>query len=164
MLAVSNTSPLRYLIAVEQTSLLVQLFDTVLIPPAVFRELSHPAAPWPIRQWIDDHPAWLRIYPLAARPDTELTAFLDDGEAEAIQLTIEQKADVLILDEWKGRTLAQSRLLPITGALGVLGQAHRQGFLDDPLEVLAQMRQKGFRIHEQLVTKFQLLLHTRYAR
>ena len=164
MLAVSDTSPLRYLIAVEKADLLVQLFATVLIPPAVARELSHPAAPSPVRQWIAGHPAWLRIHSLATRLDIELMTSLDSGEAEAIQLAAEQKADILILDEWKGRTLAQSRFLPVTGALGVLGDAYRQGFLDNPLEVLAQMRQKGFRIREQLVAKFQLLLQTRYAR
>lgn len=39
MLAVSDTSPLGYLIVVEQAELLARLFDTVFIPPVVVRKL-----------------------------------------------------------------------------------------------------------------------------
>jgi predicted nucleic acid-binding protein len=77
---------------------------------------------------------------------------------------VERKADILIIDEWKGRAMARSRILPIIGALGVLGDAFQQRLIDDPLEILAVMRQHGFRINDQLVAKFQVLLRTRYAR
>jgi len=65
-------------------------------------------------------------------------AALHRGEREAIQLTMEQNADVLIMDEWKGRAIAHSRGLPLTGALGVLGDAYRKGLIDTPLQVLAE--------------------------
>jgi predicted nucleic acid-binding protein len=91
-------------------------------------------------------------------------AALDRGEREAIQLTMEQKADVLIIDEWKGRAIAQHRGVPITGALGILGEGYRHALVDRPLEVLADMRRQGFRISDQLVAKFEVLLRTRYAR
>src|ERR1035438_9848819 len=60
MLAVSNTSPLYYLIAVGKAELLGQLFGEVLIPPGVASELAHPSRPAAIRQWIDLPLAWLR--------------------------------------------------------------------------------------------------------
>ena len=164
MLAVSNTSPLRYLIAVGQVDLLFRLFGEILIPPGVAAELSDPATPASVRQWIARPPAWLRIHPLSAQPDAELIAALDLGERESIQLAFETKADVLIMDEWNGRAIVQSRGLPLTGALGVLGDAYRQGLIDDPLRILAEMRQQGFRISGQLVSRFQVLLRTRYAR
>jgi predicted nucleic acid-binding protein len=40
MKAVSNTTPLRYLIAIEQDDLLGQLFEKVFVPVAVYEELN----------------------------------------------------------------------------------------------------------------------------
>ena len=40
MIAVSNTTPLRYLIAIEQENLLGQLFEAQFVPPAVHAELT----------------------------------------------------------------------------------------------------------------------------
>jgi len=122
MLAVSNTSPLRYLIAVDQAELLSQLFTEVLIPPGVAEELADPSAPAAVRQWIGRLPSWLQIGALISAPDAELSEALDRGEREAIQLAVERRADVLIMDEWKGREIVQRRGLPLTGALGVFGQ------------------------------------------
>ena len=164
MPAVSNTSPLRYLIAAGHADLLGQLFGEILIPSGVAAELSDAAAPASVRQWIARPPAWLRIHPLNSAPDAELITALDRGEREAIVLATERKADVLIIDEWKGRAIAQRRGLPLIGALGVLGEAYRQGLIDAPLQVLAEMRQQGFRIDDQLAVRFEVLLGTRYAR
>jgi predicted nucleic acid-binding protein len=164
MPAVSNTSPLRYLIAVGHADLLPGLFDGILIPPGVADELSDAAAPWIVRRWISSPPFWLRIHQLSAPPDPELVAALDRGEREAIQLAGEQQANVLIMDEWKGRAMAASRGLPLTGALGVLGSSYQKGLIDTPLQILADMRQQGFRISDKLAAKFEALLRTRYAR
>jgi len=140
MLAVSNTSPLYYLIAVGKAELLGQLFGEVLVPPGVASELAHPFRPAAVRQWIDLPPTWLRIRSLNQAPDAELQRDLDLGEREAIQLAIECKADVLIMDERKGRAIVQVRGLPLIGALGVLGEAHQRGILDEPVRVLQAMR------------------------
>ena len=164
MLAVSNTSPLRYLIAVDQAELLAGLFGEILIPMGVAEELADKAAPITVRQWIAQPPAWLRIYPLQSPPDAELMDVLDRGEREAIQLATQEKADVLIMDEWQGRAIAQRRSLPLIGALGVLGASYQQALIDHPLRILAGMRQHGFRISDQLVAKFEILLQTQYAR
>lgn len=164
MLAVSNTSPLRYLIAAGRADLLSLLFGEILIPPGVASELSDDATPVAVRQWIALPPAWLRIHRLISPPDAELMATLDRGEREAIQLVIERQADVLIMDEWRGRAIAKGRGLPLIGAPGVLGDSYRQGLIDTPLQLLADMRQEGFRVSSELVGKFESLLRTRYAR
>jgi predicted nucleic acid-binding protein len=91
MLAVSNTSPLRYLIAVGHAGLLPGLFGEILIPPGVAEELSDAGAPPAVSRWIAQPPNWLRIHSLYCPPDVELIAALDRGEREAIQLAMEQK-------------------------------------------------------------------------
>lgn len=97
-------------------------------------------------------------------PDLELVTTLDLGEREAIQLTTEQKADLLIIDEWRGRAIARSRNLPIVGALGVLGDSYQRRLINDPLAILETMRQQGFRISDQLIADFAALLRTKYTR
>lgn len=164
MIVVSNTSPLHYFIAVGKAELLRQLFKEVHVPPAVIRELSHASTPPLIRQWITERPTWLKVDALERCIDEELARSLDQGEAEAIQLAEERLAEILIIDEWKGRTMAKQRRIPITGALGILGLAYQQRHLEDPVAVLVAMRKKGFRIHDELAGRFQQLLGTRYVR
>ncbi len=164
MRVVSNTSPLRYLIAVDHSELLAGLFGEILIPTGVAEELADRGAPLIVRRWIAKPPTWLQILPIQSPPDAELMAALDRGEREAIQLTTEQKADVLIMDEWRGRAIAQRRGLPLVGALAVLGGSYQKTLTDEPLKILADMRKQGFRISGQLVMKFEVLLQTKYAR
>jgi len=50
MNAVSNTTPLRYLIAIDQEHLLGQLFEKVFVPVAVHEELTDAGAPGNVRR------------------------------------------------------------------------------------------------------------------
>jgi predicted nucleic acid-binding protein len=52
MIVVSDTSPLNYLILIELHDLLPKLFDRILIPEAVHRELQSAAAPDPIKRFL----------------------------------------------------------------------------------------------------------------
>ena len=98
MIVISDTSPLTALLTVGQVDLLVRLFGEVVIPEAVRSELlkSHTALP-----------AWLRVQPVLNRTQADLYAqSVDLGEAEAIALAQELRADHLLIDERKGRRLA----------------------------------------------------------
>jgi predicted nucleic acid-binding protein len=91
MIVVSDTSPLRYLIAVDHANILADLFTSVHVPPAVIRELTHAGAPPEVRRWASAFPSWLVVDPLSNPLGPELAASLDQGEAEAIQLAEEGK-------------------------------------------------------------------------
>jgi predicted nucleic acid-binding protein len=52
MIVIADATPLHYLILIHQADLLPQLFDRVLIPPAVFDELQHVETPESVRHWI----------------------------------------------------------------------------------------------------------------
>jgi predicted nucleic acid-binding protein len=93
-----------------------------LIPPGVADELSDVFAPPEIRAWIRNHPFWLGIHRVRSTPDSERMAALDRGEHEAIQLAVESNAEVLVMDEWEGRAMAQRRSFPVTGTLPCPGQ------------------------------------------
>jgi predicted nucleic acid-binding protein len=44
-LVVADTSPIYYLLSIDQIDLLPRLFGAVVVPDAVHKELCHPAAP-----------------------------------------------------------------------------------------------------------------------
>lgn len=79
---------------------------------------------------------------------------LDRGEAEAIALAIDLKADWILLDEREGRKVAKSLGLKVTGILGILLRAKQLGQLQSLQSVLDGLVNKaGFRIAPELLAK-----------
>ncbi len=58
---VADTSPLQYLVLIDQIDILPRLFGSVRIPPMVRAEMLDPAAPDIVRAWADAPPPWLTI-------------------------------------------------------------------------------------------------------
>ena len=59
--AVFDTSPLCYLVLIDEVSIAPRLFDRIFVPSAVEQELSHSGAPKSVRKWIADPPTWLQV-------------------------------------------------------------------------------------------------------
>src|SRR5207248_9682217 len=139
MIAVSNTTPLNYLILIGAVDVLPQLFDRVLIPQMVLNELRHACTPETVRTWVANPPTWLEVRPVTTPADPSL-ALLEDGERDAIVLAEQVGADLLLIDEREGRTAATQRGVSITGTLGVLDRA-AEGRLLDFQSTIQQLRQ-----------------------
>ncbi len=136
MIIVSNTSPINYLILIGQIDLLPELFRQIIIPQAVYDELSDPAAPNLVRTWITTSPNWLNIQPQPINQASDASInLLDPGERAAILLAQELKANLLLLDDMKARRTAIDRGLSITGILGILDQAATLKLIDLPVAV-----------------------------
>src|SRR6267142_748091 len=121
-MVVSDTSPLNYLILIEQINLLPQLYTRVLIPGSVDEELNAPETPDLVRRWRASLPDWLEVSTDLAAPDPDLS-HLHAGERDAISLALHVKADAVIIDERRGREEAEKRGLRVIGTLGVLAAA-----------------------------------------
>jgi predicted nucleic acid-binding protein len=156
MIVVADTSPINYLCQLDLTNLLKVLYGEVWIPQAVFSELQHPKAPLAVRSWAASLPDWVKV----RRPSGPLLielASLDAGEAEAIALAVEMKADILLLDEQDARFIAQRNFgLRVTGVLGVLRDAHAAGIVDAHAALAALEDQTNFYLTPQLKTLFLL--------
>jgi predicted nucleic acid-binding protein len=126
---VSDTSPLNYLIQIDCEHLLPALYGHVLIPRAVLDELSDPATPATVREWLTHIPEWLAIRDAPAILDPALGE-IDLGEREAIQLAMDEHADLLLIDDRAGVRLALRFGFEVTGTLGVLLQAAKKQLVD----------------------------------
>ena len=150
MIAVSNTTPLRYLIAIGQEDLLGKLFEKVFVPEAVHEELTEPRTPESVCRRVLTLPAWYEVRAVQEAETAPFPVALHRGERQAILLASILKSDVLLLDDLAGRTIALARNLPLSGTLGVLERADSMGLVSDFPQILRQLRSSGFFIAEAL--------------
>ncbi len=129
MPAVSNTSPISNLASIGRLELLKSQFSTVFIPEGVAAELAaHPDPLARDRIELAVQEQWIQVCTAPASSLLRLLLLqLHRGEAEAITLATDIKADRLLMDEQEGRQLAAATGLAVTGVLGVLLRAKREG-------------------------------------
>lgn len=108
MIVVSDTTPLISLLKIDKVYLLEKLFGKILIPQAVFDELVTD------KRFIEETDIIRNNSQIKVKEVGSLEAVdilrrltgLDIGESEAIVLADELSADVLLMDEAKGRNTA----------------------------------------------------------
>ncbi len=148
MIVVSDTSPITNLIQISRLELLRDLFEEIIIPPLVFQELSKTDN----QKEIIENAGWIKIKEVVDKKlAKQLLNKIDAGEAEAIALAIELKAEYLLIDELKGRSVAKEYGIQITGVLGTLLKAKEKGFLSEvKIEMDKLIYAANFRIHPNL--------------
>ncbi len=151
MIVVSDTSPINNLAAINQLHLLHQLYGTVLIPEAVYQELTDPDFPVAGATEVQTF-NWIQTRAVSDRTLVEaLSSELDIGEAEAIALAVEIQADQVLIDERRGRLIATRLNLRYTGILGILVEAKSQGLIAEIKPLLdALINKAGFWVAEPL--------------
>lgn len=144
---ISDTSPINYLVLIGEIEILPKLFQEVLIPPAVWRELQHPKTPKLVYAWAASLPAWAKI---AAPAHLDQTLLLDAGETEAISLALERNIPAILMDDRQGWLAAQARAIVPVGTLNVLESASIRGFLDFE-QAVTKLRSTNFRVERAVV-------------
>ena len=157
MIVVSDTTPIISLLKISRLDLLKKLYGSVLIPRAVFSELTSNNAYQSEADIISqsDFIQCCDVYNTQALTILQAVTTLDLGESEAIILAQERQADVLLMDEAKGRKVAQQLNIPLSGALGVLIDSFDSGLLvkSEVSECLNILQQAGRRISGHLINK-----------
>lgn len=128
MIVVSDTTPLISLLKIERLSLLEKLFGEVLIPQAVFAELTSDER-FQLEAEQIKQKQFISVKPVSNQESVSIlkrATGLDEGESEAIVLTDELKADLLLIDEAKGRFVSNQMGFRIMGTIGVLMAAYEE--------------------------------------
>lgn len=150
MIAVSDTSPILYLLLINQLDLLPRLYSEIIIPDVVQAEMQAAGAPVVLHNWIATPPSWLQI---CSVPDGDRTFLqrLQAGEQAAILVAQSLQADLLIVDDLDARRIASQLAINITGMLGILGQAAQRDWIDFPSTLNQLVTETNFRASPQLI-------------
>lgn len=158
MIVVSDTSVLSNLAIVNHLWLLEAIYQTVIIPDVVAKEIaaaSNPTISAILKLgWIQTQ----SLNPSRLVQQLQQERGLDAGEANAIALALELQADDLLMDERLGRREAVRLGLPVIGILGVLLVAKQRSLIPQVQSVLdALINQAGFRVSPQLYQRVLVL-------
>ena len=144
---ISDASPLIVLLKTNKLSILKELFQKIIIPEAVHKEITakeHEKTIFNKIEWIETRK--IRNTDLT----TLLEKLIDRGEAEAIVLAKELKATLLI-DDAKARKYAKLLNINIIGTLGLLKIAKNRGLIPSAKKTIDGMLAEGYYIEDKLI-------------
>jgi predicted nucleic acid-binding protein len=152
MKAVFNSSPIIFLTKLGIIEAALELFDRVDIPSLVYSEIRR--KPDASAEAVEDLIKGKRVSVLKAENERFVSALarrLGKGEAEAIALSIETGADLVILDDHAARVEAMRLGLSVKGTLGIVRRLMEIGAFESDLEeLLINLKAMGFRIRAEL--------------
>jgi uncharacterized protein len=152
MIVVSNTTPLIGLASIQQFDLLHQLFGEIHVPQAVFdevvtagHELSGAKTEVAAATWIET---------VAIQDELAVEVLLDEldrGEAETIVLAREMNADLVLMDEKKGRRKLTQLNMTKIGTVGILLKAKQERLIPNIQNNQTRLRESGFSISQPVI-------------
>ena len=123
--------------------MLKSLFGEVVVPDKVFQELMA-LSDFDMDVSVLQNADWLKVRRAAPSPLlSKLLETLDEGEAHAIALSVDLRADLLIIDERRGREAAESLRLKYTGVGGVLLRAKKASLIGNVRDFLDRIQSEA---------------------
>lgn len=148
---VINTGPLPALVAgTGALDVLRNLFEEVIVPLEVQQEIGAGTVDFGKKELRDA--AFLRKPAERASLSRYLDNTLDPGEASVIQTEIDRGIETVCIDEAVGRRIARLHRLQITGSIGVLIAAKRQGMDLSVRESIVSMKKAGIWLTDRVVS------------
>ncbi|MGD9162579.1 MAG: hypothetical protein PVG39_29495 [Desulfobacteraceae bacterium] len=154
---VSNATPLIYLAKADQLILLHEMFETIFIPDAVYREVviqgknKGETDAFRVERAVKD--GWIVVKKIKKICNIELS--MHPGEVEVISLALELAIKVVLMDDTKARITAELAGLRPKGTLWLLLNAVKGKILDFDrfLIVLEDIVKSGFYLKEEVFLK-----------
>ncbi|MCS6903485.1 MAG: DUF3368 domain-containing protein [Candidatus Bipolaricaulota bacterium] len=146
---VADSDPLIAFVRIERLELLKKLYNQILIPPAVAKEIAPPDVRKKNLIVLQAHP-WISVQELQDPQMLNMvSARLGEGERAAIALAYEQDLE-LFTDDAEARKEAQRLGIPVFGSLAALLDAKERGFIPKVKPLLDALVKKGFWISPKL--------------
>lgn len=139
---ISDTSCLIALSKIKKLDLLRDLYQEIIITNDVYQEFGGSLPDWIIISEVKDK-----------LKQKDIEELLDKGEASSIALALEIDNATLIIDEIKGRKIAQSFNIDIIGTIGVILLAYKKGLVTDVTSLILRLVNKGFRLSDNMINK-----------
>ncbi|MBU4220069.1 MAG: DUF3368 domain-containing protein [Euryarchaeota archaeon] len=152
--AISDSSTLIHLAGIGRLEILKEFYHKILIPPAVFKEVVEEGLSRPGDAEVKEaiNAGWIKV--ISPTNDTVVRLLereLHRGEAETIALAIEKHANVVFLDEFEARRVANIYGLRKTGIIGILIRAKLEDKIASLRDELDKLRDTaGFWIGDDI--------------
>jgi predicted nucleic acid-binding protein len=154
--AVADTSFLIALQWLELLETLEQVHTKVLVPERVWDEFAEGASEEELAAV-----AKIGVIERAQVSDATLAAAIgtaaEGGEAEVIALALESGITLVLMDDYRGRKVAQRLGLKTRGILGHLLLLKQLGHIDTVRDYLERLTERGFFLSERIVAEVLLL-------
>jgi len=148
VIVIADTSPLNYAVMIGVADALFDLYGEIVVPAAVYAELTHSGAPIALRFWVESHLNRIEVRDVKLPDDPGLNS-LHPGEAQAIFLAQQTPNSLLIIDEREGRAEARRRRIAVTGLLGVIRDGAIRGHIDFE-DALKKLKATDFRLSNEI--------------
>ena len=144
-----NSTPLIVLCGIGELEILQKLYQEIFIPTAVFQEVTaiEDSASMQIKAAYE----WIHVKSICDNREKKMyKAKLHAGEVEVMILAQEEGANLVIIDDNAAKKTAKYLGLTVTGTLGILLKAKRQGIVEKVSPLLSKMKQNGFYIDSRI--------------
>jgi len=147
---VTNTSPIIGIVAALGNLDVLQIYSRVLVPKEVSDEISvemsgrFAATEFEAALWLDKQRQYQSI-------SLQLQNSLDIGEAAVIQCALSNNITTVCIDETMGRRFARLNGLNVTGSIGVLLRAKREGYEFSMKNAIDKMRSHGIWLSQNII-------------
>jgi len=139
---ISDTSCLILLEKINALDLLKSFDAPVFITPTIKEEFG------------TELPGWIKVKtPIDQHIQKVLELDLDIGEASAFALAMDFNHPLLIIDELKGRKMAENLNLKYSGTLGLILKAKQKGKIKSVKPFVVAIRKTNFRVNETLLSQ-----------
>ncbi len=149
LVIVADSGPLISLSRIQRLDLLRQLYGEILVPPAVWHEVTVINAKAPGAETVRTA-NWIQIKSPTHTPVGFVPGGLGPGERQAFALTQELANAWLLIDDGPGRRAARALGLQIIGTIGVLKEAKAAGLVNQLRPILTELQQAGFFLNPAL--------------
>ncbi len=148
---VINTGPLLALIAgIGNLTFLDVLYKRVLVSFEVSKEIKAGGSTgFGLTEFEESN--FLEKWPKPLIINPFLRNALDLGEASVIQLAIDENISTVCIDESMGRRIARLNDLKLTGSIGVLIRAKKNGFDFSMLDTIHRMQSQGIYLSQKVI-------------
>jgi len=146
-----NSTPIIVLCGIGKLDVLQDLYQEIIIPPAVYQEVT--AIEDSACMQIKNADSWIHVESIRDNSEKKMyKAKLHAGEVEVMILAQEQKADLVIIDDNAAKKTAKYLGLTVTGTLGVLLKAKNKGSVQEVAPLLVEMKRNGFYVDSVIET------------
>ncbi len=139
---ISDTSCLILLTNIDELSLLKKMSKVVLITPEIATEFG------------EKLPSWIKIRETKDKQFQKLLEReIDQGEASAIILAIENPNSILLIDDLKGRNIANQLDLNYSGTFGLILRSKQLGIIERVRPIIEKVQNTNFRYSTKLLNQ-----------